>query len=186
MTTKKAKAKTTATRGARLAAALVMTAAMGLSTGARAQGGPGGDGDDEAGLREEVVQLVQKRRLERVLGAVQVDAATRARLADTLGKFQAQLRALRRDNAQVMREVKGLVEGAAPVAAADEQRLATMLDRLQSNRNQIAQVEDQRYRAVRAILPPSQTAKLVIAALAWQGQVKREIMKNRMGRERGE
>jgi Spy/CpxP family protein refolding chaperone len=113
----------------------------------------------QPGPRGEARQEMGAARVERLAGKLGLDAAGTARLQQTFDKYRVQLAPLRKDAWQTRRALREQLAGAQP----DESKVASLTSELQSDRQQMMAIAQQRSAELKSELTPSQYGKLVLA-----------------------
>jgi len=151
-----------------IAAALTLTGTI-----AFAQQAPrGGSYEDEMGLdaqpgrwnppskekREEVRKKVEAIRIYRLTEALKLDEKTSAQLASLLGTIDLQRRELMNQNMDAMKELRSSLKAPHP----NESKLKPLLERLEKNHREMAELKEKELRGLKDILTVEQRARYVV------------------------
>lgn len=147
------------------AAALGLALCLGSVASSEPRRGPPGSpapatetSKDRDQLRREITEKMRALRMWKITEELKLDEATAAKLFPLLARFDEQEQTLGGERRQIYRDLRPLVETAAP----DNARLLALVDRLTANRARRNQLEVERAEAMKRILTPLQLAKMTM------------------------
>ena len=115
-------------------------------------------GGPSAAVRQQIVS----QELDQVSQKLGLDAPTSARLKGTFAKYQAQMQPLWKQSFQTRRALKEELANAQP----DQGKVGQLTDQLQSLRQQMRNLNEQRQAELKSELSPTQYAQLVLSRRA--------------------
>ena len=98
-------------------------------------------------------------RFERMSEKLGLDDAGKARLKQTFDKYRSQMAPLWQDARLAHQDLEAELAAAQP----DERKLSALTSRLQSDRQKMQTVREQRSTELKSVLTPSQFARLMLA-----------------------
>jgi Spy/CpxP family protein refolding chaperone len=139
-----------------------------------AQAGPGKPKPAAAeGKRSRVLEKIRAVRAARIIEALNLDEATATRLFAVLNRYDDQIMALKREVAQLRRNLRALLDA----GKLDEAAAKQAIDRMLAARTQIAKIEDERAAEVRKVLTVRQFATLVLVLPEIERDIEMRIRK---------
>jgi Spy/CpxP family protein refolding chaperone len=123
--------------------------------------------------RARVLDKIRAVRAARIIEALNLDEATATRLFAVLDRFDDQILVLKREIAQLRRELRAQLDA----GKLDEADATQRVNRLLAARNEIAKIEDQRAAEVRKVLNVRQFATLVIVLPEIERDIEMRIRK---------
>jgi Spy/CpxP family protein refolding chaperone len=109
-------------------------------------------------MRDEVMDQLRAMRMWRITQELKLDEATAAKVFPLLARFDTQERELGRERGEAVHELRQLGES----GSSDNARLNGLIDKLMANRTRRNQLEHEKLTALRRVLTPLQTAKLLM------------------------
>ncbi|HTE56370.1 MAG TPA: hypothetical protein VK698_36200 [Kofleriaceae bacterium] len=174
-----------------LAAALVLLAASPADAGPRDPAGPqpvtdAGDppaaaNPRRAARRERVRQRIRAMRAWYLTEQLQLDDTTAGRLFPLLGQYDDRIAAVHQRGVQLRRALRREMSAPRPAQPAIDH----LLDELLTHYDNLYRVQRERLVAVRKVVTPAQTAKLVLLLPRLDDAVRRQIQRAMRGRRMG-
>jgi Spy/CpxP family protein refolding chaperone len=146
-------------------ATIFLGGALALSLPAFAQP----DGQKRAQVRQRITEYA----FQQITQELGLDPATAARFRAVGEKYEPQIQGLHREVGMAMKELKAQLAAPQP----DERRLQQLADTIVGDRSKVQALEAQRTAENRAVLTPTQFAKLVVTWPKINRQIRVEMWK---------
>jgi len=133
--------------------------------------------------REKVRQKIRTMRAWRLTEALNLDERTAEKLFPILNEYDEKFAKLARTTRKTRRALKQELDAAKP----DPKRIDTLVDAMEKQHEKYYEWERDRFRAVRKVLTPEQTGRIVIVLPKLDRTIHREIrkaMRGKNGRKR--
>lgn len=132
--------------------------------------------------RERVRQRIRAMRAWYLTEELGLDDGTASRLFPVLGQYDERLAAVHRRGVELRRALRRAMSGSRP----DQTSIDRLLDDLLTHYDNLYRVQRERLVAVRKVMSPSQSARLVLILPRLDDAVRREIERATKQRRRGE
>jgi hypothetical protein len=142
---------------------------------------PGQDNPRRAARRERVRQRIRAMRAWYLTEQLTLDDATSARLFPVLARFDNRIDELHRRGVQLRRTLRREMSAARPDPAA----LDRMVDALLVHYEDVYRVQRERFAAVRKVVTPTQSAKLLLLLPRIDDAIRRQIQRVMGGARKG-
>ncbi len=124
------------------------------------------------GKRRRIQKRIRALRIWRLTEALNLDEKTATRLFPILHRFDGQLTKLMRENAKQRRSLRPLL-----AATGTNSQINAAINRMLKRQRQMWRLQKQRFAAMRVVLTPKQSAKLLVVLPQIDRQIRGEIRK---------
>jgi len=131
--------------------------------------------------REEIRARVEAIRIYRLTGALKLDEKTSAQLASLLGTIDLQRRKLMDQNMDAMKELRSTLKSPHP----SESKLKPILERLEKNHHEMADLKDKELKGLKDILTVEQRARYVVFQRDFMREIRSLITSARGNAQQG-
>ena len=128
---------------------------------------------DQESKREKIREQMKAVVTAKIIEELDLDEEGAKKLFPVLDKYQDQIAALHKDNGDVRREIRKLLDA----DKVDDAKVNKQIDKIIANRAKIATLESDMFKDVRKVLTATQAAKLVVILPMIRERLERKIRK---------